>query len=49
MFVAADPLLLFHGLQQEKLAVEGEQEELMLLVEEHDGVCVLLHLWEDTG
>lgn len=49
MLVAADPPLLLYGLQQEELAVEGEQEELMLLVEKQDGACVLLRLWEDTG
>lgn len=49
MLVAADSLLLLRGLQQEKLAVEGEQQELMLLVEEHDGAGVLLRLWKDTG
>lgn len=49
VLVAADPPLLLYGLQQEELAVEGEQEELMLLVEKQDGACVLLRLWEDTG
>lgn len=49
MFVTADPLLFLHGLQQEKLAVKGEHEELMLLMEKHDGMCVLLRIWEDTG
>lgn len=48
MFVAAGPLLFLHGLQQEKQAVEGKQEELTLLMEEQQSLCVLLHLWEDT-
>lgn len=49
VLMAAGPLLLLRGLQQEKQAVEGKQEELTLLMEEQEGVCVLLHLWEDTG
>lgn len=47
--VAAGPLLRLHSLQQDKHAVEGEQEELMLLMEEQEGVGVLLCLWEDTS
>lgn len=49
VFMAAGPLLLPRGLQQEKQTVEGKQEKLTLLVEEQEGVCVLLCLWEDTG
>ncbi len=49
VFMAAGPPLLLHGLQQEKQAVEGKQEKLTLLVEEQEGVRVLLRLWEDTG
>lgn len=47
--MAAAPLLLLHGLQQEKQTVEGKQEELTLLMEEEEGVCVLLSLWEDIS
>lgn len=47
--MAAGPLLLRHGLQQEKQAVEGKQEELPLLMEKQEGVCFLLRLWEDTS
>lgn len=49
VLMAAGPPLLPRGLQQEKQTVEGKQEELMLLVEKQDGVCVLLRLWEDTS
>lgn len=47
--MAGGPPLLLPGLQQEQQAVEGKQEELMLLVEEQESVRVLLRLWEDAG
>lgn len=49
VFLAADNLLILHRFQQDKLTVEGEHEALALLVEEEDGVCVLLRLWECRG
>lgn len=42
-------LLLLPGLQQEQHAVEGEQEEAALLVEEQQRVRVLRRLREDPG
>ncbi len=47
--MTAGPPLLFHRVQQEKQAVEGEQEELTLLMEEQEGVCVSLRLWKDAS
>lgn len=49
MFMTAGPLLLLFSLKQEKQAVEGKQEELTLLIEEKEGVCVFLRLWKDTS
>lgn len=48
MLVAVGPLILLYGLQQEKNAVEGEQEQLTLLMEEQESACVLVCLWKDT-
>lgn len=49
VFGAAGHVLLLRGLQKEEQTVEGKQEELSLLVEEKERVCVLPCLWEDPG
>lgn len=46
---AAGRVLLLRGLQKEEQTVEGKQEELSLLMEEKERVCVLPCLWEDPG
>lgn len=48
VFGAASRVLLLRGLQKEEQTVEGKQE-LSLLMEEKERVCVLPCLWEDPG
>lgn len=46
--MAPGPLLL-QGLQQEKLAVQGKQKLLMLLLVKQEHTMVVLGLWEDSS
>lgn len=49
VFLAADHLLILHRFQQDKQTVEGKHKESALLMEEKNGVRVLLRHRECRG